>query len=169
MTKKQKILTIVTRFLLPSLITALWLSFIYGNSLKTGVESSEASGLVHRLVNTIPELLGLGSPISEHFVRKAAHFTEFAILGILVCSDLWCFSAVSLTRPFYLNAPILAISVPICAFFASLDEYLQGFVDGRGPSVTDVLIDTSGAFVSTIFFILIFGIIWYTRKKIQSE
>ena len=165
MTKNQKLLLKITRIALPSVLTLLWLAFIYGNSLQTGVESGEASGRVYRLVNALPELLGLGSPISEHFVRKAAHFTEFAILGILICTDLWCFSAVSLSRPLYIGASLLSVSIPICAVFASLDEFLQSFVDGRGPSVKDVLIDTSGALFSAILFIAFFSLMRIILKK----
>lgn len=165
MTKNQRLLLNIVRIALPSLLTILWLAFIYGNSLQTGVESGEASGRVYRLVNALPKLLGLGSPISEHFVRKAAHFTEFAILGILICTDLWCFSAVSLSRPLYICAPMLSISVPVCALLAALDEFLQSFIDGRGPSVKDVLIDTSGALSSTVIFIAFFSLVWFILKK----
>lgn len=169
MTKIQKRLLNITRITLPSLLTLLWLAFIYGNSLQTGVESGEASGLVHRLINTVPECLGWGSPVSEHFIRKAAHFTEFAILGFLICTDIWCIFSISLSRPLYISAPIFLISIPICALFASVDEYLQSFIDGRGPSVTDVFIDTSGALFSTILFVIIFSIIWIIDKKIISN
>ena len=170
MTKNQKLLLKITRIALPSVLTLLWLAFIYGNSLQTGVESGEASGGVYRLVNALPRLLGLGSPISEYFIRKAAHFTEFAILGILICTDLWCFSAVSLSRPLYIGASLLSVSIPICAVFASLDEFLQSFVDGRGPSVKDVIIDTSGALSATVLFIAFFCLTRYiTRKYAKSN
>lgn len=165
MTKNKRILLNILRFALPALLTVLWLCFIYGNSLQTGVESGAASGRVHRLVNAIPELLGLGSPISERFIRKAAHFTEFALLGLLVCSDLWAFSAVSLGRRLRFSVSVLLCSVPICAVFASADEFLQSFVDGRGPSVTDVLIDTSGALTATILFIAFFVFIRFMQNK----
>ena len=165
MTKNKRILLNILRFGLPTLLTVLWLCFIFGNSLQTGVESGAASGRVHRLVNALPELLGLGSPISERFVRKAAHFTEFAFLGLLICSDLWAFYAVSLNKKLRFSIPILLCSVPICAAFASVDEFLQSFVDGRGPSVTDVLIDTSGALTATILFIAFFVFILYIQNK----
>ncbi len=165
MTKNKRILLNTLRFVLPALLTVLWLCFIYGNSLQTGVESGAASGRVHRLVNAIPELLGLGSPISERFVRKAAHFTEFAILGLLICSDLWAFSAVSLGRRLRFSIPVLLCSAPICAIFASADEFLQSFIDGRGPSVTDILIDTSGALTATILFMVFFIFIRFIRNK----
>lgn len=169
MTKNKKILLKFTRISLTALLTLLWLAFIYGNSLQTGVESGEASGWVHRVVNYIPELLGWGSPISEHFIRKAAHFTEFAILGFLICSDILCIFTLSLDRPLYITASPFLVSVPLCGVFAALDEYLQSFVDGRGPSVTDVFIDTSGALFSTILFITIYCFIRHYRKKFISN
>lgn len=169
MTKDRKILINILRISIPILLTLLWLGFIYGNSLQTGAVSGETSGRVHKLVNAIPELLGLGSPISERFVRKAAHFTEFAILGLLVCSDLWTTRAVSLKKELYKSTFILFCSVPLCALFASADEFLQSFVDGRGPSAKDVLIDTSGALCATILFVLFFVITHKLHIKSMSN
>ena len=37
-----------------------------------------------------------------------------------------------------------------CVGFAGLDEYHQSFVGGRGPSVRDVCIDSSGALIGII-------------------
>ncbi|MBQ8849311.1 MAG: VanZ family protein [Clostridia bacterium] len=165
MTKDRKILINILRISIPILLTVLWLCFIYGNSLQTGVESGEQSGRVYELVNSITQALGLGTPISEHFIRKAAHFTEFAILGVLVCADLWACRAITLEKRLYISASILLCSVPICALFASLDEFLQSFVDGRGPSAKDVLIDASGALCATILFVVFFVITYIFNKK----
>ena len=171
MTRNKRFLLNILRFAIPAVLTVLWLCFIYGNSLQTGAESGAASGRVHRIVNAIPELLELGSPISERFVRKAAHFTEFAILGLLVCSDLWAFSALSLKRKLRVSIPVIFCAVPICALFASADEFLQSFIDGRGPSVTDVLIDTSGALTATVIFAAFFILVrfkWSDRMQRKS-
>lgn len=165
MTKNRKIILDILRFSLPSVLTILWLCFIYGNSLQTGAESGEASGQVHHIMNMPFELLGLGAPLSEHFIRKAAHFTEFFILGALICADLWCFSALRLRRPLCISLPTIFSALPICALLASCDEFLQSFVDGRGPSIKDVLIDSSGAFTA----ILIFGVLFYIARLIYSR
>jgi VanZ family protein len=77
---------------------------------------------------------------SIHFyVRKAGHFTEYAILALL------------LFRAFRSGARerwrlLWALSSLLIAFlYASLDEFHQTFTRRRTGSVYDSLIDTSGA------------------------
>lgn len=170
MTRTTKTLLNVLRISLPIMLTILWLVFIFGNSLQSGTDSGETSGKVHAIVNMIPELLGLGKPISHHFVRKAAHFTEFAVLSFLVCSDLWCIRAVSLKHPLTRSLTVLSISIPIGIICATTDELLQNLSEGRGPSAKDVLIDSSGVLFATIIFAVFFGIIrYYINKKLMNN
>jgi len=165
MSKGHATLIKILRISIPLTLTVLWIAFIWSNSLKTGVESGEDSGRVFTIISKTTESLGLGTPISEHFIRKAAHFTEFAILGALFCADLVCLRAVRFTQNMYVSAPLLFCSVPASALFAALDEFLQNFSDGRGPSIKDVLIDTSGALCATIIFIGIFVLVRFIYKK----
>ena len=69
-------------------------------------------------------------------VRKLAHMTEYFILCSLV------------SFPFYLyglrGKRLFITALLISSGFAATDEFHQSFVDGRGPSVTDVGIDTIG-------------------------
>ena len=74
--------------------------------------------------------------LMTHVVRKGAHFSEYAVLGILSCG---LFSARLRERgraPF--PAAFLVALVPVC------DECLQLFVPGRSGQLTDVLIDLAG-------------------------
>ncbi len=169
MTKNKQIFIKILRILIPVLCTVLWLGFIYGNSLKSGTQSSEQSGRVHRIVNEAAKSIGIEKPISEKLIRKAAHFTEFAVLGTLVCADLWALGAVSLSKKLYISAPMLLCSVPICFLFASADELLQNFSENRGPSFTDVLIDTSGAATASVFFITLFAAMYIIYQKFFTE
>lgn len=165
MTKKFKTFLFMLRIFLPTLLTVLWLGFIFSNSMQSGASSGAASGRVHTLVNLIPEMLGLGSPISHHFVRKLAHFAEFAILSLLACADLWCLKAVSLKQSLKKSIPLISLSLPFCILCAAADEFIQNFSEGRGPSIKDVFIDSSGALFATILFITIFCIIRYFKNK----
>lgn len=74
----------------------------------------------------------------EYPVRKIAHMTEYFIL------------AVAVSLPFYVYGlrgfGLMLVAGLICVGFACGDEYHQSFVDGRGPSVTDVGIDSIGVF-----------------------
>jgi len=67
-------------------------------------------------------------------VRKSAHFTEYAVL-------FWLLLRGPLAR-----RPYLALSV--CIIYAFLDEGHQILVPGRGPSLWDVALDSSGALFS---------------------
>ena len=51
-----------------------------------------------------------------------------------------------------------SISLIIGIIYASSDEIHQAFVPGRGPMLTDVLIDTSGVTVGILLVIVIFKI-----------
>ena len=165
MTKGRATFIKILRIALPLLLTALWIAFIWSNSLKNGAESGEDSGRVFTAISKITSAIGLGTPISEHFIRKAAHFTEFAILGALFCTDLVCLRVVNFKQRLYISTPLLLCSVPTSALFAAADEFLQSFSDGRGPSVKDVLIDTSGALCAAIFFIAAFALLRFIHKK----
>lgn len=70
-------------------------------------------------------------------LRKLAHVTEYAVLGVLVFRALE--RADRPARTVALRALVL------CALYASLDELHQSFVPSRGASPLDVALDTLGA------------------------
>lgn len=57
--------------------------FIFRNSMQTGEVSSARSQAVTTLVNGFLGKFGLG-PLSEHIIRKLAHFSEFMLEGFLL-------------------------------------------------------------------------------------
>jgi VanZ family protein len=83
----------------------------------------------------------------HHLIRKCAHLTEYAVLGIL----LWR----AVRRPVR-NDPRpwswreAAIAVLIVFAYASTDEFHQRFVPTRTPLVSDVFVDTLGATIGMI-------------------
>ena len=122
------------------------LIFIWGNSLLPG----EISGAFSRWVK---ELLGIapGDPHTGHgLLRKIAHFTEFACLGLCL---QWLHGM--LQKPAWRS---LALG---CAA-ACLDETIQMFVPDRGPAFTDVLIDTSGVLCGIL---LLLAVLRLRRRK----
>ena len=115
-------------------LLVLNLVFIWGNSLLPG----EISGAFSRWVK---ELLGIapGDPHTGHgMLRKLAHFTEFACLGLCL---QWLHGM--LRKPVWRSL--------LCGFAAAcLDECIQIFVPDRGPAIKDVLIDTSGVLLGVM-------------------
>ncbi len=129
------------------------LGFIWGNSML----SAEASGAISHFVAS---LIGIGDGPSadegHHLLRKAAHFTEYAILGAL--SGL-LFDSLSLDdMKKYVSAALIGFSVPL------IDETIQIF-SGRGPAIADIWIDIAGfALGAAVSFLVIFK-----RQKCKSE
>ena len=78
----------------------------------------------------------------QFFVRKTAHFSEYALLALL----LWRARrrpAWADPRPWsWREARFILVAA---ALFAASDEFHQSFVPGREGQVTDVLLDTLGA------------------------
>lgn len=69
-----------------TLSTAAFVCWIFSNSLKTAAESTVQSSFVKELVENFLSALvpGQGVEISEHVIRKLAHFCEYALLGFLL-------------------------------------------------------------------------------------
>jgi len=120
--------------------------------------SSLESGFVFNIINLVSKLFGINSSITEYFVRKMAHFTEYAILGILLIS----------TKLSYL--PYITTDIFIVLFFGLLvpvtDETIQLFIEGRSGQVTDILIDFSGVISGIIVSIILYKML--KSKKFKS-
>ena len=115
------------------------LVFIWGNSLLPG----EVSGAISDWVKAVIAAFFPGDgPISSGsgLLRKIAHFTEFATLGALLS---WLFVMLQKGQARSLLWGFLA---------ACVDETIQRFVPGRGPSLRDVGIDTCGVLAGMLLF-----------------
>lgn len=120
--KKRHVLTI---------LILLNLTFIWGNSALSGLESEAVSGGILDFIGRFfPVLL---SETGHAFLRKAAHFSEFALLGLLYCGR---HALVKNQVPLHLAGFGLAV--------ACIDETIQIFTPGRASSLIDVWIDTTG-------------------------
>ena len=131
--------------------------FIWGNSLLPG----EISGAFSDWVNSLlAPLFGWDADVSGGggLLRKIAHFTEFACLGVCL-RWLWGMLEAKRLKPF-LYALAAAVAV------ACIDETIQIFVPLRGPGIKDVLIDTAGAI--TGISILSFTH-WLKTKKLEEN
>lgn len=114
----------------PAAAAVLWTCFIWGNSLQTADVSGATSDSVTNFFSQwIPWL-------TDHIIRKTAHFTEYAVLGgLLAVIWLVLLGGRRGALPLIL---LLGQSVPLA------DETIQLFVPGRSGEVRDVLLDIAG-------------------------
>lgn len=149
------------RVILIALIV-LWMSIIFGFSSETGNQSQSLSdGITVKVVKIFePEYEKLSKTGQEKvfnqfsfLVRKAGHFGEYGILGVLITMLALTFESY---RKLKFRYKIILVSVAF--IYACTDELHQGFVDGRSPKMLDVCIDTCGALAGTVIFLGIFNI-----------
>lgn len=118
----------------------LWMGVIFAMSAMPGDISGDQSGRLTRLLMAVLDaVFGSAVKISpktlELLVRKGAHMAEYAVLFVLYRRALRLSGA---KRPG-------AAALLMCMAYAATDEFHQSFVDDRGPSPVDVMIDTAGA------------------------
>lgn len=138
-----------------ALLLVLTLCFIWGNSLLDREDSAEVSGDLMDRFGVLFRLLGLDTE-DDHWLRKTAHFLEFAALGA------------ELAALFFLNRGRDLQSGANAAFAALLaalaDEGLQ-YLSARAPEVRDVALDFSGALCG----ILLLALLWRRKRRTTRE
>lgn len=115
-------------------VPLLWvlLLFVLSSSLFSAANTSKILEPILRWI--LPAATAATIAILHGLIRKAAHFTNYAIL-------FWLLLRGPLTgRPY--------AALGICVLYALLDEGHQIFVPGRTPSLYDVALDSSGALFS---------------------
>ena len=136
----------------------LWCVVIFMFSANNADESNKQSNAVFNtvieFVNPVYDSLDTTAQAeykdtATFIIRKLAHFSEYALLGILAKK---------------LGYRGLFAAVFSC-IYASSDEIHQLFVPGRAGQVRDVLIDTSGAVAGILLAILIRKIWLKSREK----
>lgn len=127
------------------------LAFIWGNSLLPGSVSGALSGWLRDLLSGI--LPGGPSGGGHGLLRKLAHFTEFACLGL---SFTWLFGMLRKSHWLAFAGGVLA---------AGMDEAIQLCVPDRGPSIWDVLLDSAGV----AFGVVLLTVICIRIRKKQAK
>lgn len=150
MSKAKKIL-----FVSMLVLSLLWVAFIFSNSLDNGEQSSNKSHTVTVVVNEVADSVGVKQEIKESTVRKLAHFAEFAVLGLLVCSDI-LIAPLPHFESILKRSLLLCASLPVCFILASVDELIQKFSSGRACEFSDVLTDSLGALCGILLFISVY-------------
>ena len=135
-------------------VILVYICFIYGNSLTPATISSQESGFL--LDKFRGAMISLGWEhlwLTEHIIRKTAHFAEYAVLGGLTARAYGLYGRHRICNR---DALMLIFMVPF------VDETIQIFVAGRSGQISDVWLDMSGAAVGMA---ITAGVMCCLRKK----
>ncbi|WP_339226911.1 VanZ family protein [Oceanobacillus sp. FSL K6-2867] len=139
----------------------LWMGLIFYLSHQPAAESSELSTGVTEIVLSIIEKMvpneGLDVNRIHHLIRKNAHFFIYFFLGMLVLY--------ALRKSKGTGYQTIGLAMLICVLYAISDEVHQLFVPGRGAQVMDVLIDSGGASVGIVSYLLLGQLKVTVRRK----
>ena len=147
---------IITRIILIILII-LWMNLVFGFSGQNGEQSSGISYKISMLITGNNEEI---AKMIEPYVRKIAHFSEYAVGAILIYLLIYTFPKVS--------SKIRNISsIIITIIYAISDEIHQLYIPGREGKIVDVYIDTLGIITGILFINLIIKI--FNKKLINNK
>lgn len=129
------------------LIIIAYIIFIFSNSVESREASTGKSTGLLSMINSFLDSLNLPIRMSEHFLRKTAHFVEFFLLGLMFSSYLGLYKKEQ--GSYYVYASFASCLV------AMTDETIQYF-SNRGSMLLDVWLDFSAASLAIALFFL-----WY--------
>ena len=155
------------RILLTAL-TAAVMAMIYCFSMETAEQSDETSGsITFQIIKVFyPDFTEYTEIQQQNMydcvqlaVRKAAHFSEYTMLGLLMrlCLESW----------FGKRRWLTPASWGLSTFYAGTDEFHQLLIDGRNGEWTDVLLDSTGVLTGVLFAVLVLNFI--RKRKYPKE
>ena len=144
-----------------ALAGCIW--FIFSNSMAVAQVSSASSGRVLTLLQGALRRLGhpaLAQRLTQHVVRKMAHFCEYMLEGFLLM----------LCMRVYSRHPLRHITVPMLGgvLTALTDETIQLYSPGRSSQVTDVWLDSVGVLAGILAALVLMALcrlLFHHRKK----
>lgn len=148
------------------LLSVVWMAVIFSFSCENGGESAESSGgFIRYFFYTFSSEFGKISKSEQqaviesydHFIRKAAHFAIYAVLGSLIFSAAKSFGVKDEISFF--------ISLMFGAAYAVSDEIHQYFVPGRACMLRDMLLDSCGVAFGAAVIMLIIRLLSKLMKK----
>lgn len=139
------------------ILTAGMIAFAFIHSSMPADLSSEESEGVMVILQNILDFFGFSTELTDHIVRKAAHFAEYTAIGMLLVCCAYSFSR---TKPYRYYSQIFFAGLAT----AVIDETIQLNVAGRSGQITDVLLDFSGVITGAVFMLLFYMIYRKIRK-----
>lgn len=129
----------------------IWMFLIFYLSHQPATVSSELSSEMTDKILLIIDMLAPfldSTGIDLHsFIRKAAHFIAYFVLGCLVLNAFMQYD--------WSRWKSIGLTFGMSVAFAISDEFHQVFIPGRSGEVRDVLIDSLGAIVGISFLLFV--------------
>ena len=157
--------------MLLTFLTLAVMMMIFVFSTENAERSDATSGQFSRIVISViyPEYDGYSAERQKTLfeevqfsVRKAAHFTEYMVLGLLIrlCLESW----------FGKRTWLLPASWAAGTLYACTDEIHQMQIDGRTGQWTDVILDSTGVLAGVLIAVLALFLIRrkHTRKETEK-
>lgn len=139
----------------------IWMGVIFYMSAQVAIKSNSMSlGITDYIIRFLDKFVRsdlLHTGILNHIIRKTAHFSAYFLLGIL--------SHNAMGRSGVRGWRRAVASILVCVVYAVSDELHQLFIPGRSGQATDVIIDSSGAALSIMLYMLVSKLIFSKVKK----
>ena len=156
-------INIVRAILIILLIGTFSIIFGFSNqdSKKSGGLSQKVAEFVVRFIPNLEQLEQEQKTVItdriESVIRKIAHFTIYTLVGFLLMSLMCTYELKQLDQ--------ISTSLIIGVIYASTDEIHQAFIPGRGPQITDVMLDSLGVLTGIFISLLVVETIRKITKK----
>ena len=137
-----------------TVLCVLLCGWIFSNSATPAAGSDVQSSRVLDFLQGILDGLRIPLTLTVKFVRKTAHFVEYAALGGLVTC---CLCSYGVRRPQW-KATGISATAAVC------DELIQAITPGRSCQASDMLLDACGAVCGALALFVLFWL-WNRRKN----
>lgn len=145
-------------------LTAFMIGFAFYHSSMSAADSTVESEGVLDIIIKFFSGFGLPLELTDHIIRKLAHFSEYFVIGGLMLSCAYSFDRF---KPYRFLVHVLFAGL----LTAVIDETIQLFPAGRSGQITDVLLDFSGifcgAFVLLLFYLIYIKLRYKSEKKVE--
>ncbi len=145
-------------------LVLFWMGVIFYLSHQPADESSAlSSGIVEQIIaffETITRKSFSDADWMHYFIRKGAHLFAYFLLAILLM-HAWLQTG-------WRGAKQIIVTLIMCVLYATSDEIHQLFIPGRSGEVTDVIIDSVGASIGILTFLIIHKIVLLIQKHKKS-
>lgn len=161
---------LIIRYLFLALSIAIMV-YIFSMSCQNATVSNQSSGKVIKTIAKIVIEDFESKPLEyqmnfisslQFFVRKAAHFLMYFVLGSSVCGFALTFDKMTKC---YKSLLSFAFSV----LYAVSDEIHQLFVPGRSGQISDVVLDSCGILFGVLFINLVFVIVYKLYYRFSAR